>query len=75
MAKNSSDLIQDIFKDLSTEKTFRRESDPKESVTFWLSREDKAKFDMFQDKTNREFGRRLKILLSTAIQTFEEKAG
>lgn len=60
-----------IFEDLVAAKP--SVDDDKKMIGFWLPGDYKDRFDILQDKTNREFGKRVQILIMETIDHVEKK--
>lgn len=64
-------LLTKIFEDLKTPDI--TEAPDKKMIGLWLPGGYKDRFDILQDKTNREFGKRVQALIMESIDHVEKK--
>lgn len=67
-----SKSLDDIFKDLAPILTEIKDVDQKDSVTVWISKDYKQKYDVLQAKTKRKFSKLLVEVIKSAIDKAEK---
>lgn len=66
-----SKSLDDIFKDYAPILTEIKDVDQKDSVTVWISKDYKQRYDVLQAKTKRKFSKLLVEVIKSAIDKAE----